>query len=54
MADLVRDAAVLEDARADAQALLARDPTLADPSHAAIAREAARRERLSLGLVDVG
>jgi ATP-dependent DNA helicase RecG len=54
MADLVRDAAVLEDARADAEALLERDPTLADPAHAAIAREAARRERLSLGLVDVG
>ena len=42
VADLVRDVRLLDRARRDAQAILARDPTLSAPDHQGLAREAAR------------
>ncbi|MCC7386852.1 MAG: ATP-dependent DNA helicase RecG [Deltaproteobacteria bacterium] len=54
MADLVRDARVLEIAREDAFEIVARDPTLSAPEHRAIAAELARRRRGALSLADVG
>ncbi len=54
MADLVRDAHVLDDARADAFELVARDPRLERPEHEAIRVELERRTRVSFGWADVG
>jgi ATP-dependent DNA helicase RecG len=53
VADLYRDEAILDEARAEAFALLARDPELALPEHAAAAEALAERwaERLSLARV---
>ena len=42
VADLVRDARLLDRARRDAQALLERDPRLEDPEHRALAAAARR------------
>jgi len=54
MADLVRDAKVLEDAREDAFALVAADPRLERPEHRAIGEELQRRMRVNFALADVG
>jgi ATP-dependent DNA helicase RecG len=54
IADLVRDAAVVAEARADAQALVASDPGLAREEHALLRRMALVRYGKSLELGDVG
>ncbi len=54
VADLVRDRAVLEETRRDAQALLAADPQLALPQHAALRRKVESRYGQRLELGDVG
>ncbi len=54
VADLVRDRAVLDEARRDAQALLAADPQLALPQHAALRRKVESRYGKRLELGDVG
>lgn len=54
IADLVRDAAVLEEARDAAMALFARDPGLAEPSHAKLRAQMLRRYGAALELADVG
>ncbi|HTU25341.1 MAG TPA: helicase-related protein, partial [Pirellulales bacterium] len=54
VADLARDRDVLEQARADAQALLAADPGLAAPEHELLRERVARRYGRSLALGDVG
>jgi len=54
IADLVRDAAVVEEARADARCLVAADPGLSKPEHAALRRMALVRYGKSLELGDVG
>lgn len=54
MADLVRDAEILERARALATEILVEDPKLRAPAHVALARELDRRLSGSLRLFDVG
>ncbi len=54
IADLVRDAATIEEARADARALVDADPMLALPEHALLRRMALVRYGKSLDLGDVG
>lgn len=54
IADLVRDAAVVEEARRDAQALLAQDPGLANPEHDRLRRQMLKRYGQVLDLGDVG
>jgi ATP-dependent DNA helicase RecG len=54
VADLVRDAAVLADARAEAQAIVAADPELRDPVHRGLREGLLRRWRGKLALASVG
>jgi ATP-dependent DNA helicase RecG len=54
VADLLRDADVLEEARRDAQALVAADPGLAHPDHARLRRQLLTRYGQALDLADVG
>jgi ATP-dependent DNA helicase RecG len=54
IADMVRDAAVLQEARRDAQQLVAADPDLAQPQHARLKKMATRRYGSALDLADVG
>jgi len=54
IADLVRDAAILEEARQDAAKLVAKDPGLADPEHARLRRMMLARYGQVLELGDVG
>jgi len=54
IADLVRDAALLDEARRDAQALIAADPDLSQPDHARLRRMALTRYGQALDLADVG
>jgi ATP-dependent DNA helicase RecG len=54
IADLTRDAAVVEEARRDARELVAADPGLAQPDHALLRRMALVRYGKSLDLGDVG
>jgi len=54
IADLIRDAAVLEETRGDAQALAASDPGLAKPEHARLRQLTLRRYGQALELGDVG
>ncbi len=54
IADLVRDAPTVEEARRDAQSLVEADPGLAGPEHAALRRMALVRYGKSLDLADVG
>lgn len=54
IADLARDKAVLEEARRDAQALVASDPGLARPEHARLRQLTLRRYGHALELGDVG
>jgi ATP-dependent DNA helicase RecG len=54
IADLVRDAAVVEEARRDAQQLTALDPGLALPEHALLRRMVLSRYGKALELGDVG
>jgi ATP-dependent DNA helicase RecG len=54
IADLVRDAHVVDEARGDAQALLSQDPGLADPSHERLRRQMLKRYGEVLDLGDVG
>jgi ATP-dependent DNA helicase RecG len=54
VADLVRDAAALEEARTEALALVAVDPDLARPEHRALRAAVLARWRGKIGLADVG
>lgn len=54
VADLVRDAAVVDEARRDAFALLAADPGLAKPEHDRLRRQMLKRYGQVLELGDVG
>ena len=54
VADLLRDAAVLEEARAEAQALVAGDPELRAPAHRALREALLARWRGKLGLASAG
>ena len=54
IADLLRDAPLLEAARRDAIALVARDPHLACPSHRALRAELLARWRARIDLASVG
>src|SRR5262249_17914768 len=54
VADLLRDAAILEDARTEAQAIIASDPELKDPTHRGVRAGLLRRWRGKLGLASVG
>ncbi|MGD9722446.1 MAG: ATP-dependent DNA helicase RecG [Pirellulales bacterium] len=54
IADLVRDAETVAEARRDAQLLVAADPGLAQPQHASLRRMALVRYGKSLDLGDVG
>jgi ATP-dependent DNA helicase RecG len=54
VADLVRDAAVLEEARKEAVALVAVDPDLARPEHRVLRAAVLARWRGKIGLADVG
>lgn len=54
IADLVRDAAVVEQARGDARSLVAADPNLASEQHSLLRRMALVRYGKSLELGDVG
>lgn len=54
IADLVRDAAVVEEARRDARTLVEADPELVDPQHDRLQRMAVVRYGKSLELGDVG
>jgi ATP-dependent DNA helicase RecG len=54
IADLLRDAAVLDEARRDAQALVAADPGLARPEHARLRCQVLARYGKALDLGDVG
>jgi ATP-dependent DNA helicase RecG len=54
MADLQRDTQILEEARRDAQALIAEDPTLQRPEFAKLRRMAVVRYGGALELADVG
>ncbi len=54
IADLLRDAEILEEARRDAQALVAGDPGLCHPDHARLRRMVLVRYGQALDLADVG
>ena len=54
VADLVRDGAVLEEARQDALALIARDPKLLQPDHRVLRAALLARWRGKLDLASVG
>jgi ATP-dependent DNA helicase RecG len=54
VADLLRDAALLEEARAEAQAVVAADPELRDPAHRPLREALLARWRGRLGLASVG
>src|SRR5881296_2823802 len=54
VADLLRDAAILEDARAEAQTIIASDPELKDPTHRGLREGLLQRWRGKLGLASVG
>jgi len=54
VADLIRDGAVLEEARRDAFALVARDPQLLHPAHRGLRAAVLARWRGKLGLAGVG
>ncbi len=54
VADLLRDAGVLEEARREAQAIVARDPDLRDPEHRGLRHGLLARWRGKLGLATVG
>jgi len=54
IADLTRDAALLEEARRDAQALISADPGLSHPDHARLRRMTVVRYGKALELGDVG
>ena len=54
VADLLRDAAVLEEARADAVAIVQRDPRLLEPGHRALRAALLTRWRGKLDLAGVG
>lgn len=54
IANLVRDAGVLEEARAAAMELFARDPGLANPAHAKLRSQMLKRYGAALDLSDVG
>jgi ATP-dependent DNA helicase RecG len=54
IADLARDAEVLEESRRDAQALVAADPDLTHPDHARLRRQVQSRYGRALDLADVG
>ncbi|MGQ9575677.1 MAG: ATP-dependent DNA helicase RecG [Thermoguttaceae bacterium] len=54
IADLVRDAEILQQARCDAQALVAADPGLARPEHARLRKLMLARYGQALDLADVG
>ena len=54
VADLLRDAAVLEEARADAVAIVQRDPRLLEPEHRALRAALLTRWRGKLDLAGVG
>jgi ATP-dependent DNA helicase RecG len=54
VADLVRDAAVVSEAREDARALIAADPDLSQPAHARLRRLVISRYGKALDLGDVG
>jgi ATP-dependent DNA helicase RecG len=54
IADLARDAVILEEARGDARALVDADPGLSRPEHAALRRMALVRYGKALDLGDVG
>ncbi len=54
VADLLRDAEILNEARRDAQALTAEDPGLADPDHTLLRRMVLARYGKALDLADVG
>lgn len=54
VADLVRDAAILEEARRDATAMIAADPGLAKPEHSRLRKQMLNRYGQVLDLGDVG
>ena len=54
IADLARDAAILDEARRDARALIAADPDLSHPDHARLRRLALNRYGQAIDLADVG
>ncbi|HEV8613992.1 MAG TPA: ATP-dependent DNA helicase RecG [Methylomirabilota bacterium] len=54
VADLLRDAAILEEARGDAQAIIAADPELRDPAHRGLRGALLTRWRGKLGLASAG
>jgi ATP-dependent DNA helicase RecG len=54
IADLLRDADLLEEARRDAQTLIAADPGLSQPQHAKLRRQMLHRYGQALDLADVG
>jgi len=54
VADLLRDAAILEEARREAQTIVAADPELRDPAHRALREVLLARWRGKLGLASVG
>ena len=53
-ADLLRDGAILEEARAEAQAIIAADPELRDPAHRALRASLLARWRGKLALASAG
>ncbi len=54
VADLLRDAALLEDARAEAQSIIATDPELRAPVHRGLREQLLARWRGKLGLASAG
>jgi ATP-dependent DNA helicase RecG len=54
VADLVRDAAILEEARVEALAIVASDPELRDPAHRGLRQRLLARWRGKLALASVG
>jgi ATP-dependent DNA helicase RecG len=54
VADLLRDAALLEEARVEAQAIVARDPDLRDPAHRGLREGLLARWRGKLALATAG
>jgi ATP-dependent DNA helicase RecG len=54
VADLLRDVAILEEARRDAQAIIAADPELRDPAHRGLRDALLTRWRGKLGLAGAG
>ena len=54
VADLLRDAAILEDARIEAQGIIATDPELKDDAHRGLREGLLQRWRGKLGLASVG